>query len=295
MSNSTKSTSKTKRSKKRTVPYILDSKGSGVKLVALTAYDFTTATLLDDTQQVDIILVGDSAASLFQGASNTLPVTLDEMVYHCKCVSKAVENALVVGDMPFLSYQISPEQAIQSAGRMIKEGGAQAIKLEGGRVMHETISRLVSLDIPVIGHVGLTPQSYHRMGGHKIQGKKTTSRAHRSAQEVLENALAIEDAGAFAMVIEGVPSELAERITNSVSIPTIGIGAGSSCDGQILVTHDLLGMQPEFQPRFVKRYRELGLEIQEAVKEFVNDVREGEFPSNEHTVSERPKVHLAKK
>lgn len=287
--------SNTKKSKKRTVPYIFDSKGTDKKIVALTAYDFTIASLLDATEEVDIILVGDSAASLFQGAPNTLPVTLDEMVYHCRCVAKGVENALVVGDMPFLSYQISPEQAIQSAGRMIKEGGAQAIKLEGGKAMHETISRLVALDIPVIGHVGLTPQSYHRMGGHKIQGKKRGSRAHRSAQDVLENALAVEDAGAFAMVVEGVPSELAERITKSVSIPTIGIGAGVDCDGQILVTHDLIGLQPDFQPRFVKRYRELGLEIQSAVKEFVSDVQESKFPSGEHTVSERPKVHLAKK
>ncbi|MCB0329913.1 MAG: 3-methyl-2-oxobutanoate hydroxymethyltransferase [Bdellovibrionales bacterium] len=290
---SPKGDSRSSNSPVRTVPSILKRKGQkSQKLVALTAYDFTFAQLLDSTGEVDVILVGDSLGSVVQGHKNTIPVTLEEVCYHTRCVVRGVAHALVVADMPFMSFQVSPEQALQNAGTLLKNGGAQAVKLEGGRSMHETIARLVAVDIPVMGHVGLTPQSYNRMGGHKIQGRSTTRRAQTSADEVFEDALAVEDAGAFAVVLEGIPAELAARITSALSIPTIGIGAGNDCDGQILVTHDLLGLQPDFSPKFVKRYREMGEEVMTAVREYASEVRSGEFPSRDHAVYEGPDVSI---
>ncbi|MCB0320069.1 MAG: 3-methyl-2-oxobutanoate hydroxymethyltransferase [Bdellovibrionales bacterium] len=280
---------------RRTVPYILQAKEAGEKLVALTAYDFWLASLLDRTGAVDIILVGDSAATVVQGFKNTLPITLEEMIYHSRCVSRGVQSALVVADLPFLSYQVSPEQAILSAGKLLKEGGAQAVKLEGGRSVQESIARLVAVDIPVLGHVGLTPQSYHRMGGHKIQGKRVAVASQSSADDILQDALAVQEAGAFGVVLEGVPAELASEITSILSIPTIGIGAGAACDGQILVTHDLLGLLPDFQPKFVKRYRALGEEISDAIKEYAEDVRSSAFPTEAHSVSDKPPVRLMKR
>ena len=284
--------------KQVTVPAVSAFKRSITKshISALTAYDFLTAKLLDDAG-VDVILVGDSLSSVVQGLKNTLPVTLDEMVYHSRCVSRAVKRALVVGDMPFMSYQQSVEKALESAGRLMKEGGVAAVKLEGGIPMHETIARLVDVDIPVMGHVGLTPQSYHRMGGHKIQGKKNGSLEAGTYERILNDAIAVEEAGAFSVVLEGVPSELAEEITAELSIPTIGIGAGVECDGQILVTQDMLGMFPDFQPRFVKRYAELASEIQSAVREYITDVQKASFPAEEHTVhlpKEAPALKVAK-
>lgn len=252
------------------------------KITALTAYDYTTACLFDRAG-VDIILVGDSVATVMQGHSTTLPVTLDEMIYHCKCVTAGVKRALVVGDMPFLSYQSSIEKGVESAGRLLKEGGASAVKLEGGVYMAATIEKLVQVDIPVVGHIGLTPQSFHRMGGHKQQGR--TSSSHNaevatagSKERIIEDAIAVEEAGAFALVIEGVPAELGAEITSRVSIPTIGIGAGYGCDGQILVYSDMLGLNPDFCPSFVKQYVNLAEIITAAVKQYISEVESGVFP-----------------
>ena len=247
-------------------------------LTALTAYDFTMARLLDRAG-IDILLVGDSVGSVVQGLATTIPVTLDERVYHCRCVTRGVERALVVGDLPFLSYQCSEPQAVESAGRLLKEGGVAAVKLEGGVVMESTIARIASLDIPVMGHVGLTPQSYHRMGGHKLQGKFSGGTDEVGSRErIIADALAVERAGAFAVVLEGIPPDLAREITQQLTIPTIGIGAGPFCDGQILVSTDLLGMNPDFNPKFVKRFAHLDQEITKAVKAYMGEVRSGEFP-----------------
>ncbi len=273
-----------------TVPYLLSLKsklrsGAAKKIAALTAYDFTLARIIDQAG-VDVILVGDSVSAVVQGVETTLPVTLDEMIYHCRCVSRAVERALLVGDMPFMSYQVSIEKALEAAGRMLKEGGAAAVKLEGGVHIAETIARLVQVDIPVMGHVGLTPQSFHRMGGHKIQGKSASAHDNNqagSAARILEDALAVEQAGAFALVIEGVPAELAAEITNKLSIPTIGIGAGPDVDGQILVAHDMLGMYPNFKPSFLKHYADLHCEITKAVRNYIGEVRLGQFPEEKHS------------
>jgi 3-methyl-2-oxobutanoate hydroxymethyltransferase len=267
------------------VPHILSrkpSRDSKQKLIsAVTAYDFTSARLVDESG-IDIILVGDSLACVIQGYDNTLPVTLDEMIYHAKCVTKATKRALVVGDLPFLSYQTSIEDAIRSAGRMIKEAGVSAIKLEGGIAFIDTIKRLVQFDIPVVGHVGLTPQSFHRMGGHKIQGRKDDSKknvfSNGSYQKILADAKALDDAGVFAIVIEGVPEGLAKEITDSVRVPTIGIGAGRYCDGQILVFHDLLGLEDRHQAKFVKRYACLANDIRGAITNFKHEVEQGIFP-----------------
>jgi 3-methyl-2-oxobutanoate hydroxymethyltransferase len=272
----------TKLPVKRTVPYILQNFEKS-KIIALTAYDYSIAALLDSSGVVDIILVGDSAGTVLQGHETTLPVTMEQMIYHTQCVSRAVKQALVVADLPFLSYQASIEQAVLNAGRMLKEGGASAVKLEGGSAMKQTILRLTELDIPVVGHIGLTPQSYHRMGGHKIQGKKKAITTESTADKVFKDAIAVEEAGAFALVLEGVPAGLAKEITAALTIPTIGIGAGSECNGQILVINDLLGLNPEFKPRFAKRYRELGEEIKSAVMEYAADVKENKFPAEEHS------------
>jgi 3-methyl-2-oxobutanoate hydroxymethyltransferase len=268
-----------------TVPSILARKGSTQKITALTCYDFTTARILDTTA-IDLILVGDSVSTVVQGNDNTLPVTLDEMVYHCRCVSRGIERALVVGDLPFMSYQASPWQAVESAGRLIKQGGVAAVKLEGGVYISEAIERIVQCDIPVVGHVGLTPQSFHRMGGHKVQGKSKSDRYTLKAgsrERVIEDALAVERAGAFALVVEGVPADLATEITRAVAIPTIGIGAGAGCDGQILVITDMLGMNSDFKPKFVKEYANLANVIGESVNQYITEVHGGEFPSPEHT------------
>ena len=285
-----------------TVPSLRDRKVArgGMPISAITAYDYTFARLFD-ASGVDVILVGDSLASIVQGYPTTLPVTMDEMAYHCRCVARGVTGALVVGDMPFMSYQTSPEQALISAGRLLKEGGVAAVKLEGGVVIAKTVRRLVEVDIPVVGHVGLTPQSYHRMGGHRIQGKKRGVAGDvGSAERIVADAIAVAEAGAFMIVVEGVPAEVAEEITLLVSVPVIGIGAGPHCDGQILVGSDLLGFNPYFKPRFLKRYAELGALAMDAVGSFVAEVQKGEFPALEHTVhaaaplSPTPAMHRSK-
>lgn len=249
------------------------------RIVALTAYDYTMAQLLD-AAGVDLILVGDSVATVIQGHETTLPATLDEMIYHAKCVTRGVRRALVVGDLPFLSYQPSVERGIEAAGRLLKEGGVAAVKLEGGEVVADLIARITSFDIPVMAHIGLTPQSFHRMGGHKQQGRTRDKRkAPGSRDRVIADARAVAEAGAFAVVVEGVPADLAAEITDSIDIPTIGIGAGAHCDGQILVTQDMLGMIPHFRPAFVKRYEELGSTITAAVQRYREEVRAGVFPA----------------
>ena len=260
-----------------TVPEIVKMKQREAKIICLTAYDYSFARILDDAG-VDILLVGDSLGCVVQGQANTLPVTIDEMIYHTRAVVRGRKRALVVGDMPFLSYQVSAKDALRNAGRLLQQGGAQAVKLEGGVAMRETIAKIVQVGIPVMGHVGLTPQSVHSFGGYKIQGKDKNRR-----EAVLRDALAVEEAGAFSVVLEGMPKDLAKEITERLTIPTIGIGAGVNCDGQVLVIHDMLGLFDDFQPKFVKRYAELKDVMNGAVKEFINDVRAEKFPGEEHS------------
>ncbi len=264
---------------KITIPSISEKKDSGERITALTAYDYSMAKLVDESG-IDIILVGDSASCVMQGNPTTLPITLDEMIYHCRCVTAAVNYSLVIGDLPFLSYQISSEKAIESAGRLIKEGGVAGVKLEGGVHVSYLIDSIVKMDIPVMGHVGLTPQSYHRMGGHKVQGRND------DAARVIDDALAVEDAGAFSIVLECIPHELAMEITSRLSIPTIGIGAGSGCDGQILVIHDMLGFS-DTRRKFVKEYANLGNLIKDAVKRYGEEVKAGVFPSAENCFNDK--------
>jgi 3-methyl-2-oxobutanoate hydroxymethyltransferase len=255
-------------------------KAQGAPITMLTAYDFPFARIFDSAG-VDLLLVGDSLGMVVQGADSTLPVTLGEILYHTRMVVRARQRALVIADLPFLSYQVNPEQALRNAGRLIKEGGAEAVKLEGGITMAETIRRLVDIDIPVMGHIGLTPQSIHRMGGHRVQGRRS-GKAPGCRERLLEDAAAVEQAGAFSMVLEGMPAELAQEITATVSIPTIGIGAGPDCDGQVLVMHDVLGLSESFVPRFAKPYANLWHEASAAATAYVREVRERAFPSAEH-------------
>jgi 3-methyl-2-oxobutanoate hydroxymethyltransferase len=256
-----------------TVPEFRAAKARGVKLSVVTAYDYTSAKLTDEAG-VDAILVGDSLGMVVQGHPTSLPVTLEEMIYHTKCAVRGVRRALVIADLPFLSYQVSPRQAIRNGGRVLKEAGAQAVKFEGGVRMRDTIRAAVDAGIPVVGHVGLTPQSVHQLGGFKVQ---------RDEKQLLADAEAVERAGAFAMVVEGVPAALGAKITAAVGIPTIGIGAGPGCDGQVLVFHDMLGLFTDFQPKFVKRYADVGGQIKGAVETYCREVREGVFPGAEHS------------
>ena len=251
-------------------------KAEGKRFAMLTAYDFPTARILDEAG-IPVLLVGDSLGNVVQGLDTTLPVTLDETVYHTRLVARAARRALVVADLPFGTYQISPEEAVRSSVRCLKEGGAQAVKLEGGRAVAQTIARIVAAEIPVMGHVGLTPQAIHRMGGHRVQGRGEEGRAR-----VLADAHAVEEAGAFAIVLEGIPAEIAREVTASVGVPTIGIGAGVHCDGQVLVMHDMLGLG-EWTPSFVKRYAALGSLASQAARAFAEEVREGKFPDPEHS------------
>lgn len=246
------------------------------KFTMLTSYDFPTTTIMDQAG-VDVILVGDSAANVMAGHKNTLPITMDEMIYHTQCVSRGAKRALVVGDMPFMSYQTSLEEARRNAGRFIKEGGAETVKLEGGAHMEHVIKAIADIDIPVMAHIGLTPQSVHRMGGYKVQGKDEQTR-----KQMLEDARAVERAGAYSVVMECVPEGLAKEITDMLSIPTIGIGAGIHCDGQVLVIHDVLGLFEGFRPKFVKQYVNLREIIGKAVKDYIQEVQEGSFPGKEH-------------
>jgi 3-methyl-2-oxobutanoate hydroxymethyltransferase len=262
---------------KVTIHTLKKQKAAGQKICMVTAYDATFARILDDAG-ADVLLVGDSLGMVVQGNDSTLPVTMDQMVYHSKAVSRGAKRAHVVGDLPFMSYQNSVEEAVRNAGRLISEGGVGSVKLEGGAEFAQTIERIVRASIPVMGHLGLTPQSVHKMGGYVVQG-----RDEQTARKLLEDAVALENAGCYAVVLEGVPLELAKQITARLSIPTIGIGAGKHCDGQVLVCYDLLGMNPDFKPKFVKRYADLFTGITQAAQTFFTEVRAETFPDNEHS------------
>lgn len=246
------------------------------KISCVTAYDYTSAKLID--KEVDMILVGDSLGMVVQGKPNTLSVTLEQMIYHTQCVSRAITQAHLSVDMPFMSYQLGPKEALQNAGRLVAEGGAHSVKLEGGVFIAPSVENIVSAGIPVLGHVGLTPQSVHQMGGYKVQGKTVSSR-----EAIIQDALAIEEAGAFALVLESIPAELAQVITDRLKIPTIGIGAGPHCDGQVLVLHDLLGLNTDFKPKFVKTYASLSESLVKAVRQFTEEIRTQQFPTSEHS------------
>lgn len=243
----------------------------------LTCYDYPTARILDESG-IDVLLVGDSVGVVFSGYDNTLPVTMDDMVYHTRAVARARTRALLVADLPFLSYQTDLRDARVNAGRLVKDGGAEAVKLEGGANVAECIRAVVDMDIPVMAHIGLTPQSIHRMGGYKVQGK-----GEAAGDRLLADALAVQAAGAFAVVMEGIPLGLAARITAELEIPTIGIGAGPACDGQVLVIHDILGLCEKYSPKFVKRYADVKSIISEAAGRFSAEVKAGEFPTDEHS------------
>jgi 3-methyl-2-oxobutanoate hydroxymethyltransferase len=266
---------------KVTVRTIRDMKAEHVRIVSVTAYDYPTARLADEAG-VDLILVGDSVGMVVLGYESTIPVTLSEMAHHLKAVVRAQPRALVVADLPFLSFQTSPEDAVRNSGRLMKRG-AEAVKLEGGRRMLPQIDAILAADIPVLGHLGLTPQSVHQFGGYRVQG-----RGREAADALLEDALALERAGCFSIVLEGVPLELGREITEALHIPTIGIGAGVHCDGQVLVLHDLIGMSFSKPARFVRRYAEVGDSIRSAVAAFREDVRAGRYPSSEESYAASP-------
>ncbi len=247
-------------------------------ITMLTAYDYPTALALDQSG-VDAILVGDSLGMVVLGYENTLPVTMEEMLHHCRAVARGARHALLIGDMPFMSYQVSVEEAVRNAGRFLQQGGMDAVKLEGGRERLETVRAIVAAGIPVMGHLGLTPQSVHALGGFRPQGRNAAA-----ARRLLEDALLLEEAGIFSLVLESVPARLAELISRRLAVPTIGIGAGPGCDGQVLVTHDLLGLFDRFTPRFVKKYADLHAEMQRAFHAFIAEVQSQTFPGPEHSV-----------
>jgi len=264
--------------KKVTTLALRQKKERGEPIVMLTAYDYPTA-LAEDQAGVDVILVGDSLGMVVLGYENTLPVTMDEMLHHARAVSRGARSALLVGDMPFMSYQVSAEEALRNAGRFLQQAGMDAVKLEGGRERVEAVRAIVGAGIPVMGHLGLTPQSVHQLGGFRPQGRTASA-----ARRLLEDALLLEEAGCFSLVLESVPARLAELISKRISIPTIGIGAGVGCDGQVLVTHDLLGLFDRFTPKFVKKYADFHHEMQRAFTDYIEDVETKRFPAQEHTV-----------
>ena len=259
-----------------TTAYFRKAREEGRRITVLTAYDFPLARMIDEAG-IDAILVGDSVGNVVLGYENTLPVTMDDMLHHTKAVVRAVKRAMVIADMPFLSYQVSREEAVRNAGRLLKEGGAQAVKLEGGQEVAATVRAITDAGIPVMGHIGLTPQAVHQLGGYRVQGRDAAA-----AQKLLDDARALDAAGVFAIVLECVPVPLARVITQAVPVPTIGIGAGPYCDGQVLVTHDLLGLYGGFAPRFVKQYANLHAQIVAALAQYRREVVEGAFPGEEH-------------
>ena len=259
---------------------LLEMKEKGERIVALTCYDALFARLLD-ASGVDVLLVGDSVNQVLAGASSTLSATLEQMIYHTTMVRRGTERALVVCDMPFLTYQISPEEAIKNCGRAMKETGCHAVKIEGGQPIAATVRRLVDVGIPVMGHIGLTPQSVHALGGYRVQGRDDAA-----ADRLKADAAALEEAGAFGVVLELVPAPLASQITKARTIPTIGIGAGPACDGQVLVLHDMLGLNDQFSAKFVKKYAALAEDVREAARVFAAEVREGRYPGPEHSFGE---------
>ena len=266
------------------VDFFARRKDENKKISMLTAYDYSTAKIFDEAG-VDALLVGDSLGMVMQGLDSTLEVTMEDMIYHCRCVSRGADRAFVVGDMPFLSYHISVEESVRNAGRLIQHGKANAVKLEGGINVSDKIKAIVDAQIPVMGHIGLTPQSVNVFGGFKVQGKD-----YSRAKAVLEDAIAVEEAGAFAVVLEGIPEKLAKLISKTISIPTIGIGAGRYCDGQVLVMHDLLGLFSGQSPKFSKKYADLISIMENAVKCYIKEVTSGDFPESKHTFSMEDKI-----
>ncbi|MCL4269678.1 MAG: 3-methyl-2-oxobutanoate hydroxymethyltransferase [Anaerolineales bacterium] len=277
MSTTTISTTTSQRKKVTTLTF-RQKKERGEPITMLTAYDYPTSLAMDKAG-VDAILVGDSLAMVVLGYENTLPVTMDEMLHHSRAVARGAKSSLLIGDMPFMSYQVSIEEAVRNAGRFLQQGGMDAVKLEGGRERADAVRAIVGAGIPVMGHIGLTPQSVNQLGGFRAQGKTASA-----AKRLLEDAKILEDAGAFSLVLESVPARLAEVISKQISIPTIGIGAGAGCDGQVLVTHDLLGLFERFTPKFVKKYANLHEAMQKAFADYIDDVETKRFPAVEHTV-----------
>lgn len=256
---------------------VLRMKQTGEKIAMLTAYDFLVARMLDEAG-VDVVLVGDSLGNVVQGYETTLPVTVDDMIYHAKAVKRAVKSALIVVDMPFMSYQTSVDDAVRNCGRVMKEVGVGAVKLEGGAYIAEIVKHLVTIGIPVMGHLGLTPQSINKFGTYEVRAQEK-----KEAADLLRDARALADAGVFAIVLEKIPAALARKVTNAVPVPTIGIGAGPHCDGQVLVVYDMLGMTEEFRPRFVRRYAELAQNIRSAVQSYIRDVKGKKFPTGKES------------
>ena len=258
---------------KITTQTVVEMKQKGEKISMLTAYDYTMARIVD-AAGIDVLLVGDSASNVMAGNETTVPITLENMIYHTQCVVRGVDRALVIADMPFMSYQVTPKEALTNAGRLMKEAGAHAVKLEGGRTVIDTIKKIVDAGIPVMGHLGLTPQSIYQFGTYKVRAKEQAE-----ADQLIEDALKLQEAGIFALVLEKIPSRLSSQVTKQLHIPTIGIGAGQDCDGQVLVVHDMLGMNKNFSPRFLRRYADIESVITLAVQQYVEDVKTKDFPN----------------
>lgn len=263
------------RPAKVTTQTVVDMKRTGEKISMLTAYDYTMARIIDDAG-IDVILVGDSASNVMAGYDTTVPMTLDHMIYHASCVVRGVDRALVIADLPFMSYQVTSKEALISAGRMMKEAGVHGIKVEGGKPIVDTVRKIVEAGIPVMGHLGLTPQSIYKFGTYKVRATEDSE-----AETLLEDAKRLEEAGCFSIVMEKIPAKLAAKVTGELSIPTIGIGAGADCDGQVLVTHDMLGLNKEFNPRFLRRYADLHTVMTEAVQKYADDIKKGDFPNED--------------
>lgn len=262
---------------KFTVSSFINAKKNNEKITMLTAYDYSMAKIVEEAG-IDVILVGDSLGMVVQGYDSTLEVTIEDMIYHTRAVARGTNRAMIVADMPFLSYHISIEETIRNAGKLIQEGKAEAVKIEGGTEVVDKVKALIDAKIPVMGHIGLTPQSVNVFGGFKVQGKQ-----EKEAKKIIEDAIALEKAGVFGIVLEGIPEKLAGIITKKVNVPTIGIGAGKHCDGQVLVINDMLGMYSDFTPKFVKKYATLNIDIFNAIKDYIKEVKEEKFPSKEHT------------
>ncbi|TYP92697.1 ketopantoate hydroxymethyltransferase [Fodinibius salinus] len=261
--------------KKVTTQTVVDMKGDNEKISMLTAYDYTMARIVDRAG-IDVLLVGDSAGNVMAGHETTVPMTMEQMIYHTSCVVRGAERALVIADLPFMSFQVTANEALTNAGRMMKEAGAHGIKMEGGKPVVDTVAKIVEAGIPVMGHLGLTPQSIYQFGTYQVRAKEESE-----AQQLLEDAKALEQAGCFSLVLEKIPAPLAAKVTSELSIPTIGIGAGAECDGQVLVTHDMLGLNKEFKPRFLRRYADMDSTMTEAVQQYISDVKTGDFPNKD--------------
>ena len=267
------------RPKKVTTQTVVEMKERGETISMLTAYDYTMARIVDQAG-IDVILVGDSASNVMAGHDTTVPMTMDHMIYHSSCVVRGVEKALVIADLPFMSYQVTANEALTNAGRMMKEAGVHGVKLEGGGPVVSTVAKIVEAGIPVMGHLGLTPQSIYKFGTYKVRATENSE-----AEQLVEDAKRLEEAGCFSLVLEKIPAELAERVTAELSIPTIGIGAGAKCDGQVLVTHDMLGLNKEFKPRFLRRYADMHTDMTDAVQRYISDVKSGDFPNEDEQYS----------